>query len=247
MVAVAPLKGSPEARGINYASNIASMHGGVPARVSSSLSTSESGQFYDPDQKARINQLYPELYSRFLQHKPGDFNQYVPYGGTQNPYPNIPIVQAFTPQQVAKQTNTYFSDAASRTGTEQRGIEQQLGGRGFGSMSPLSLELAQAAQGRNYRTANDQATQFELGAAEKNADLALRSWLARLQGAELSNADDVRRRQLSALVRGQDIERENALARALAFYTSPLSKSSSTSFSADSQVNPWSLVATNYP
>lgn len=193
--------------------------------TSEQSSRSRSGQRYTPQQQSQLDWLFPDLQQRLAGVNPQqDFAQRLAtVGGTPTPFSNVPIVQAFSPEQIGQRTNTYFSDANALTAGQQRANAQGAAGRGFATSSPVLAELNQAAAGRNYRTAAGEATNFELGAAERNAGLELQSWLARLQSEGLESQDDARRRQLALAQQGQDVQQQNALLNALNVNLRPLS------------------------
>ena len=205
--------------------------GGAALPWSRSSSRSTAGQRYTPQQQSQLDFLFPDLQQRLAGVNPNqDFGQRLSsVGGTPTSFSTPPIVQAFSPEQIGQRTNTYFSNADALTAGQQRANSQQTAGRGFQSSSPILAELNQAAAGRNYRTAAGEATDFELGAAERNAGLELQSWLTRLKSEALTSEDDTRRRQLALAQQGYDVQRENALLNALNVNLRPLSFAESTS------------------
>lgn len=197
---------------------------------SSQTSRSRSGQRYTPQQQQNLDWLFPDLQQRLAGVNPQqDFAQRLgAVGGTPTPFSTPPIVQAFSPEQIGKQINTYYSDAQRLTDAQTlgaSGIAQNQSGRGFGVSQDERnrQERDDAIRQRNRITAAGQATQFDLGAAERNAGLELQSWLARLQSEALTSQDDTRRRQLALAQQGYDVQQQNALLNALNVNLRPLS------------------------
>lgn len=206
---------------------------------SGNLGSSRSGARYLPWQRQNIDQVLPQIQDRFSNLQPTFSPE---RGGQSSPRLNIPIVQAFTPQQIQARTNSYFSDADTRTGTQARLYGQQAAGRGFGANSPYIQELTGAADARNYRTAMENAREFDIEAANRNAGLELASWQARIQDAARFSQEDVARRQLAASLYNAEIQRENALLNQISQYLSPLpfSESNQNAFSRSNSEN-WSV------
>lgn len=196
---------------------------------SDSRSSAQSGQAYTPQQQSFLNRILPQ-YEQLL----GGVNPQQPFGdrlaavgGTPTPFPDVPIVQSFSPDQIGARTNQIFAGSQERVAGQQLDNSRNAAGRGYASSSPVLAALNQQAQGQGYRTAAEQATNFELGAAEQNAGLELQSWLARIGSAQGQSNDEVRRRQLALGDKGLDVQNQNALLNALNINLRALSSSTS--------------------
>lgn len=219
--------------------------GSTPQSESSSNSSSStwhqssSGVKYTPQQQEQLDWLFPETKKRLSKVDPGKpFSEYLSsVGGTPVDIPDIPMIQAYSQDQINAKTNSYFSGADVRTGGEQRQVQQQAAGRGFGTNSPLIMELQQAAAGRNYRTAMESAREFDMQAAVENAQLEEAVWNLRLQGAGLESYDDIRRREEALKAMGYDVQRENHLLNSMNQLLTPLPFSQSSGGSSSSKTS----------
>lgn len=216
-------------------------------------SESESGQFWSPEQLARIGQLYPYLMSQYQsagQQRP--WNELLAQIGGPNqvfaPLPEFPTITEgpiWTPQQIQERVNQTMAQSDMGTaGMEQKLINSMTGATGYGYNSPLLKELTTSMYGRNLADKLSGENNLRWGAAEGNARHLLDSQKAgvarstALSDAQLSreqamSEDELRRRQLAVVGQGQqlqyDASRQNALLQALSYYNQPLSQSKSKS------------------
>lgn len=194
---------------------------------SNSRSRAQSGQAYTPQQQSFLNRILPQ-YEQLL----GGVNPQQPFdqrlgavGGAPTPFPDVPIVQSFSPEQIGARTNQIFSGSQERVAGQQLDQTRNAAGRGYASSSPVLAALNQQTAGQGYRTASEQATNFQLGAAEQNAGLEMQSWLARIGSAQAQSNDEVRRRQLALQQQGYDVQQQNAILNALNINLRPLTSS----------------------
>jgi len=208
-------------------------------------SRSRSGYELTPQQQEELTDQFGYLRQQLAGVNPQqDFAQRLAsVGGTPTPFSTPPISQAFSPTQMEMGINQRISSAPILTQGQQRGDAGLRAGRGVVSTGPGAADLNRAIQAGNYRTAVADATQFELGASERNAALEIQSWLARLQSESLAANRDVQGRQLALADKGLDVTDRNALMQALnpllarTPFASTDSSGQSTSFGRDQSIS----------
>lgn len=152
-------------------------------------------------QQNRFNKVFPWLTGQAgaIGNNAGDFGN----GG-----PQIHTGGILNPQQIQQQVNAARAGNDQTTESQQQTQRQQLGGRGFGSNSPLLQALYGQSNASNLATNTANERDIRLGAAQKNA-----SQLLATQGKA---ADVYGQRQAEKLqARGQDKQSYSALLAAL--------------------------------
>jgi len=219
---------------------------------SKSDSESKSGTAFSEEALARIQALYPQLLSQYMA-----FGQQTPFASLLNqiggaptpfaavsPFPNITMGPIWNENQIQGRVNASRAMNDATAASQAKQLADTTVGRGFGTSSPLYQELVGnlGAQllGTNTQAEND----LRWGAAQGNAKHRLDTEQAgvgratALNAAELARSqgiseDELRRRQLTVMGQGKQLQyeanRQNALLEAMGFYNQPLPFSSSKS------------------
>lgn len=202
-------------------------------------SSSQSGDFYQPQQQAWINALYPQIQQRFqganpqsAQNRP--FSAYLEQmGGANASFPQINPTGVWSPEQIQQRVNSMRAQNSSDAGGQLRQTQQRLSGAGFQSQSPLYQELAGGIQGRALAASSQGENDLRYQAAQGNAANVLKGQELQIQSSTAAADDERKRRAMALAGRGQDLEtssaQENALLSALGYYNRPLQRSSSQS------------------
>lgn len=202
-------------------------------------SSSESGDFYTPQQNAWISALYPQLAARFGASNPQaamqrDFSYYHGgVGGAPASFPGVTPSPVWSPEMIQQRVNQMRAQNSTDAGGQLRQTSQRLSGAGFQANSPLYQELAGGIQGRALAASSSGENDLRFQAAQGNASNILKGQQLALDTASASSADERARRAMGLAARAQDIEgltsQQNALLQALGYYNRPLQKSKSQS------------------
>lgn len=124
-------------------------------------------QLTEADKMQRFNQIFSILGP--LSGRIGAGGVYTP-GGTNSPAPPITTGPVLNPQQIQQQVNQSNANVDKSTGTNIQHMQNDVGGRGFGSNSPLSMALAQGYQNQGLATRTGNETNLRLNAAQMNSN-----------------------------------------------------------------------------
>ena len=83
--------------------------------------------------------------------------------------PRISARPVYTNQQIQQQVNQQTASNDQSTATQQKQVNNQMGGRGFGSNSPLAQALGMGLQNQNLATNTQNAASTRLNSAQANA------------------------------------------------------------------------------
>ena len=229
---------------------------------SKSSSESASGSAWSPEQLARIASLYPQLLSEYMAYgKQTPFASLLAQiGGAPTPFaanaafPGITTGPIWGENQIQGRVNSVRAQNDAAAASQARKMGESTVGRGFGTSSPLYQELVGNLNAQLLGTNTQAENDLRWGAAQGNATHRLATEQAgvgratALNAAELARSqaiseDDLRRRQMTVVGQGQNLQfqanRQNALLQALGYYNQPLpfasSKSSQKSSGGSSQ------------
>lgn len=148
-------------------------------------------QLTEGNKMNRFNQVYGLLNGQL-----GKFGNGGVYsaGGQNSPAPPITTGPVLNPQQIQQQVNQSSANVDRSTATNIQHSNGDLGGRGFGSNSPLQMMLNQAAQNSGLATKTGNETNLRLNAAGANANHLLNSQQALSNQWEQGNQLDINRR-----------------------------------------------------
>ncbi len=235
-------------------------------------SSSESGQAWSPEQLSRINALYPGLLKDYDAAKQVDpWSKYMTdVGGAPttfapvSPFPTITRGGVYTPEQMQAKENSIFANALTGAGGQAARSEAQLASGGYGGpRSAAAVEARDRIFGLARAGGANEATQWGLGAAEKNAQQRLAAETQDVNRSNLLNAANLARSQgvdqstlgrINAVggIRGQDLaykaSQQNALLQALAYYNQPtqFARSKSSQSSSGGSVSSSRSASSNY-
>jgi hypothetical protein len=186
-----------------------------------SLSLQREGDASDRD-IARINADAGTLGVRLQQDR---FDQVFPYlrdalgqGESQSGYqgqgpvgtqPAIDADRVYTEQQTQQQVNAERAGNDAATASRQRQLSQQMAARGYGSRSPLAMELGVGLQNANLQANTDSERQLRFDAAGANARQLLSAQTAREGQYASRQQEDIERGRVRT-------SRYNAMLNALA-------------------------------
>lgn len=153
----------------------------------------------------RFGQVFPYLQSRFNQYGPNNGGP----ASTNGNSPEITVGPVWNGQQIQQQVNQSRAANDAATQSQQRQMQQQLGGQGFGSNSPLAAALGSGMQNQNLMTNTQNETGIRNNAAQVNAGQVFNTQQARSQQFAQRQQEGLQAAQIRA---GQG----NALLAALA-------------------------------
>lgn len=117
--------------------------------------------------------------------------------------PGITEGGIYSPAQVQERVNMTRAQNDARMASQNAANERNLAGRGFGSRSPMAMQLAQSGQMANLAANSQAENDIRWGAAEGNAKQLLDSQRAReAQFAARQQEDIERGKQKSGLITG---------------------------------------------
>ncbi len=148
-------------------------------------------QLTEADKMSRFNQVYGLLGGQL--GKLGNGGVYSA-GGQNSAAPPITTGPVLNPQQIQQQVNQSSANVDKSTATNIQHNNSELGGRGFGSNSPLSMMLNQAAQGQGLATKTSNETNTRLNAANANSQNLLNTQQALSNQWATGNQLDINRR-----------------------------------------------------
>ena len=149
-----------------------------------------AAQLTQGDQMARFNQILPLLTGQLNNLNSGAYTA----GGSNSTAPPITTGPVLNPQQIQQQVNQSNANTDKSTATNIQQSNGNLGGRGFGSNSPLQMMLNQAAQSSGLATKTGNETNLRLNAANANASNLLNTQQALSNQWATSNQLDINRR-----------------------------------------------------
>ncbi len=147
-------------------------------------------QLTEADKMQRFNQVYGLLGGQLGKMNGG---AYYP-GGSNSQAPPITTGPVLNPQQIQQQVNQSSANVDKSTASNIQHNNSELGGRGFGSNSPLSMMLNQAAQGQGLATKTSNETNTRLNAANANSQNLLNTQQALSNQWATGNQLDINRR-----------------------------------------------------
>lgn len=100
-------------------------------------------------------------------------------GGGGGPGPDITVSPVWTQGQMDQQVNAARATSNAQTQTAMRGMQQQLGARGYGSNSPLMAALQSQMEMGGMQRGADLERNIRWDSAQGNADQLLKSQVAR--------------------------------------------------------------------
>ncbi len=100
-------------------------------------------------------------------------------GGSATGQPAISGAPVYTPQQIAARRADIFARNQQQAASQSRQAANEMAGRGVGGNSPLLQALQTSFQNSALARSGDQSLQWELGAAEQNANNRLAGGIAR--------------------------------------------------------------------
>lgn len=116
-------------------------------------------------------------------------------GGASGPSPEITVGPIYSPGMIQQEINAGRASNDQRTAQQLRGIERQMGARGYASGSPLQMALNQQARQQNMIANTDVGRQTRWDTAQANADQVLKSQVAREQQFASRQGEDIERRK----------------------------------------------------
>lgn len=155
--------------------------------------------------KMQDSQIQASLYPAQLQQ--GRFNTIMPYltgalstlqssvGGQSGPSPDITVGPIWSPQQTQQQVNAARGQGDQSTATRIRGMQNQMGARGFGSSSPLAAALQAQYQNQNLATNTSNERQIRQNATQQNASHLFQTQMGREQQFGSRQQEDIERRR----------------------------------------------------
>lgn len=141
----------------------------------------------------RFDQVWPWAQQQF-----GGFNQlFGQSGGGQQvgTQPQIESNPIWGEQAIQQQVNARRSANDQGTAAQIRGMREDLGGRGFGSNSPLAQALATQYQMQNLATNTANERDFRFDAAQQNAQHVLRAQQALEEQYANRQMEDIQRQR----------------------------------------------------
>lgn len=166
----------------------------------------EVSLFPERQRMERFNQVFP-----FLRNALGDgsFDSGYQGGGQIGNQPVIDADNVYSDQQIQQQVNAQRASNDAATQGAQRRLNQQMSARGYGTQSPLAMELGMGLQNQNLatNTANERDLRYQ--AAEGNARQKITAQTAREQQFAARQQEDIERGRVQT-------GRYNALLGALA-------------------------------
>lgn len=143
-------------------------------------------------QMSRFNAILPLLTGQLGQlGNGGAFRA----GGENTAPPPISAGPTLNPQQIQQQVNQSNANVDKSTASNIQHSNESLGGRGFGSNSPLARALEQGYQNNGLATRTGNETNLRLNAAQSNAGQLLNSQQALSNQWATGNDLDIKRRQ----------------------------------------------------
>lgn len=153
-------------------------------------------------QQDRFRTIFPFLTSQYT-----DSNERV--GGQNAPLPNITVGGVYSPDQIQQQVNAGRAANDRSTAQSQKGTQDKLLGRGFGTNSPLlqAIQTQQQMAGMQANSELERQLRFDTAGANARQQTSSES-LRQQQWAQNEDAD-IRRRQVAN-------QQSNVLLQALA-------------------------------
>lgn len=141
----------------------------------------------------RFNQVFPWLQGQFgaLSHSlNGDR-----VGGQSGGSPEISVGPVWNSQQIQGRVNDARASNDATTQTNINNMQQSMGGKGFGSNSPLAQALGVQMQGQNMANNTQAENDLRWNSAQGNADQITKTQGLREQQFAARNQEDIARRQ----------------------------------------------------
>jgi len=205
-----------------------------PGVFGSATNYSAGGTYREPWQTDLARSSAGTINNRINTGGPASFDQYKQWGGDPQEFTKVTPSPVYSPELINQATNSIWGSAMASSANQQR--QNQSLRPGMGSMSPFLAELNAGIQARAGAAGQQGIIDWQQNAAQQNAANILRGQQLRL-GAETNQAQaNQNALQLMAGVRGQDVQRENALYGALAAFTQPLNYNYSDAGSSGMQV-----------
>lgn len=148
-------------------------------------------QLQEGNKMARFGKVYG-LLGGVLGHL-GNGGALTP-GGSNGTPPPITTGPVLNPQQIQQQVNQSNANVDKNTATNIQHSNQDLGGRGFGSNSPLAAALQMGYQNQGLQTRTGNETNLRLNAAQANSGNLLNTQQALSNQWATGNQLDINRR-----------------------------------------------------
>lgn len=162
----------------------------IPQQTAIAQGQLKLGQQTEADKMSRFNSVYG-LLGGMAGHMNNGFATAGGQNGTPPPISTGPVLNS---QQIQQQVNQSHAANDQSTQSQTQATNNSLAGRGFGSNSPLSQALGQAAQGQNMATNTANETNTRLNAAQQNAGHLLNTQQALSNQWATGNQLDIQRR-----------------------------------------------------
>lgn len=198
-----------------------------------SESQSTSTQGYGPYAGALYRQLTGQL-----SQQPSWGQGFAGIGGQTRQYPTISTAPVWSPEQIQSRVNLANATSDQSTQGQQKQLAGTMGGRGYGSNSPLYQALSSNLGAQNLAQKTSAENQLRFGAAQTNAQQVLAEQQANVERSRAMGAEDVARLGVGANVFGTQsgawAQQQNALLNALSRFLQPLTQAQATSKSTGS-------------
>lgn len=149
----------------------------------------EASKFPHILEQQRFDKIFP-LIRQGMQQSP-----FIPVGGQSGPSPEISVGPVWNQNQIQRQVNAARATNDAATQGLMRRTQQQLGGQGFASNSPLLKALQSNQQMQNVAANADAERGIRWDSAEGNAGQLLKTQQARENQFANRQGEDIERRK----------------------------------------------------